>query len=169
MIVGRIRDQINRINETKKLANEKGAHPWYASMFDALYLAVGLTIVGSFYTWVVLEDFENALVYSPWWMDHAWAIADYIPIIYLGLIFLFAIDKFIILFIYIHSFILHKIMIGIQKLDIWYWRRTGKEAIVSNAFQKWNSKVGSVSSKKRKIIDYTLFFTILFFLFLKMT
>ena len=168
-MLGRIRNQIKKINDTKILANEKGAHPWYASMFDALYLAVGLTIVGSFYTWVALEDFENTLQYSPWWMEHAWTIADYIPIIYLGLIFLFAIDKFIILFIYIHSFILHKIMIGIQKLDIWYWRRTGKEAVVSNAFQKWNSKVGSVSSKKRKMIDYSLFFTILFFLFLKLT
>lgn len=168
-MLGRIRNQIKKINATKKLANEKGAHPWYASMFDALYLAVGLTIVGSFYTWVALEDFENTLLYSPWWMDHAWAVADYIPIIYLGLIFLFAIDKFIILFIYIHSFILHKIMIGIQKLDIWYWRRTGKEAVVSNAFQKWNGKVGRVDSKKRRIFDYALFFTILFFLFLKLT
>ena len=78
-MLGRIRNQIKKINATKKLANEKGAHPWYASMFDALYLAVGLTIVGSFYTWVALEDFENTLLYSPWWMDHAWAVADYIP------------------------------------------------------------------------------------------
>ena len=62
-MLGRIRNQIKKINATKKLANEKGAHPWYASMFDALYLAVGLTIVGSFYTWVALEDFENTLLY----------------------------------------------------------------------------------------------------------
>ena len=59
--------------------------------------------------------------------------------------------------------------IGIQKLDIWYWRRTGKEAVVSNAFGKLNSKVGRIDSKKRKMFDYALYCTLLVFLFLKLT
>ena len=169
MIIGLIRNQLERIKATKKLANEMGAHPWHASVFDALYLTVGLCIVGSFYTWVAIENFENTLMYVPTWFPIIWQIADYIPFIYLGVIFLLLIDKFIILFIHIHSFILKKIMIGIQKIDIWYWRRTGKEAVVTNAFGKFNNKVGGFDSKKRKVLDYTLYCGLLIFMFLKLT
>jgi len=169
MIIERIKSQIGKIKATRKLANEMNAHPWHASVFDALYLTVGLCIVGSFYTWVAIENFENALVYSPSWFPIIWQIADYIPFIYLGAIFLLVIDKFIIFFIHIHSFILKKIMIGIQKVDIWYWRRTGKEAIITNAFGKFNNKVGGFDSKKRKVLDYTLYCGLLIFMFLKLT
>ena len=168
-MLGRIKDQIEKIKNTKKLANELNAHPWHASVFDALYLAVGLTIVGSFYTWVAMDNFDDTLQYDTWWMDAAWSVADYIPFIYLGAIFLFAIDKFIIFFIHIHSFILRKILIGIQKVDIWYWRRTGKEAVISNAFNKLNTKAGRIDSRKRKMIDYSLYCGLLIFMFLKLT
>ena len=169
MIIRRIQDQIGRIKDTKKLANEMNAHPWHASVFDALYLAVGLTIVGSFYTWVAMENFENTLTYTPGWLNLAWQFADYIPFIYLGAIFLFAIDKFIIFFIHIHAFILRKVLWLIQKIDIWYWRRTGKEAIITNAFSKFNGKVGGFNSKKRKVLDYALYCGLLIFMFLKLT
>ena len=145
------------------------AHPWYASVFDALYLTVGLVIVGSFYTWVAMDNFDDTLQYQPWWMDMAWSVADYIPFIYLGIILLFAIDKFIIFFIHVHSFILRKILIGIQKIDIWYWRRTGKEAIITNAFNKFQGKSGRCDSKKRKIIDYTLYCSLLIYMVVKLT
>ena len=99
MIVGHIRDQIGRIKATKKLATELNAHPWHASVFDALYLTVGLCIIGSLYTWVAIEDWQNSLQYVPSWMPYVWQIADYIPLIYLAVIFLLVIDKFIIFFI----------------------------------------------------------------------
>ena len=169
MVIGQIRDQINRIKATKKLANELNAHPWHSSVFNALYLTVGLTIVGSFYTWVDMDNFDDTFTYTPAWVDLAWQFADYIPFIYLGAILLFAIDKFIIFFIHVQAFILRQILRGIQKVDIWYWRRTGKEAIITNAFNKFNGKVGGFDSKKRKVVDYTLYCGLLIFMFLKLT
>ena len=169
MIVGLIRNQINRIKATKKLANELNAHPWHASVFDALYLTIGLCIVGSFYTWVAMENIGDTFTYTPSWLNLAWQFADYIPLIYLAIIFLFVIDKFIIFFIHVHSFILKKMLIGIQKVDIWYWRRTGKEAVITNAFSKFNSKAGGFDSRKRKIVDYTLYCGLLILMLLKLT
>ena len=169
MIVKHIQDQLARIKATKKLANELNAHPWHSSVFNALYLTVALCVVGSFYTWVAMDNFDDTLQYQPWWMDAAWSVADYIPFVYLGIILLFAIDKFIIFFIHIQAFILRQILKGIQKVDIWYWRKTGKEAVITNAFNKFNGKVGGFDSKKRKIVDYSLYCGLLIFMFLKLT
>ena len=169
MIVKHIQDQLARIKATKKLAKELNAHPWHSSVFNALYLTVALCVVGSFYTWVAMDNFDDTLQYQPWWMDAAWSVADYIPFVYLGIILLFAIDKFIIFFIHIQAFILRQILKGIQKVDIWYWRKTGKEAVITNAFNKFNGKVGGFDSKKRKIVDYSLYCGLLIFMFLKLT
>ena len=168
LIISLIRSQIGKIKATRKLASELQAYPWHASVFNAIYLSIAIVIIGSFYTWVALEDYENTLTYVPYWLDNVWQIADYIPFIYLGIIFLFFIDKFIIFFIHIQSFILRNIMKLIQKIDIWYWRRTGKEAVITNAFMKFNGRVGGFDSKKRKIIDYALYSSLLFYMILKL-
>ena len=164
MIMYLIRKQISKIKNTKRLANEMNAHPWHASVFDALYLTIGIVVVGSFYTWVALDNFEQSMAYVPSWMPLVWQISDYLPFVYLGTILLFFIDKLIIMFIYIHSFILKKLMILIQKVDIWYWRRTGKEAVVTNAMWKTTGKYRKMSEKQRKIFDYSLYCGLLVFM-----
>ena len=164
MIMYLIRKQISKIKNTKRLANEKNAHPWHASVVDALYLTIGIVVVGSFYTWVALDNFEQSLAYVPSWMPLVWQISDYLPFVYLGTILLFFIDKLIIMFIYIHSFILKKLMILIQKVDIWYWRRTGKEAVVTNAMWKLTGKYRSMDTKQRKMFDYMLYCGLLVFM-----
>ena len=164
MIMYLIRKQISKIKNTKRLASEKNAHPWHASVFDALYLTIGIVVVGSFYTWVALDNFEQSMAYVPSWMPLVWQISDYLPFVYLGTILLFFIDKLIIMFIYIHSFILKKLMILIQKVDIWYWRRTGKEAVVTNAMWKLTGKYRSMDTKQRKMFDYMLYCGLLVFM-----
>ena len=55
-------------------------------------------------------------------------------------------------------------MILIQKVDIWYWRRTGKEAVVTNAMWKTTGKYRKMSEKQRKIFDYSLYCGLLVFM-----
>jgi len=61
-------------------------------------------------------------------------------------------DKIILFFIYVHSYANKLVLQGITKLDMYLWRKTGRDTVITNAIWKLQRKYMSRSKKERKIM-----------------
>ena len=147
------RDYIDKVKSTKKLAREKNVPVWHIPLANALGMIILTAVYMSVYTWIAIVDMENSFDYIPSWWNTFIGIANYLPLIYLGVLSFTVLDKVLIVFILFQASLTKSIFSGIQKLDHKIWRKTGKDSYVANKIwwvqQKW---MGLDKKKRQKIM-----------------
>jgi hypothetical protein len=65
------------------------------------------------------------------------------------------VDKIILFFIYVHSYANRLVLQGITKLDMYLWRKTGRDTVVTNFIWKLQRKYMSRSKREKNIMTMT--------------
>lgn len=143
------RDFWERIQDTKKFAREKNVPVWEIPLVNSIGIILLTSIYLSFYTWMAIP--ENVKP-EPFWWGTFIAIANWAPLIYLGLICLVMLDKVLRVFILFQAALTKLVMDGITKIDHKIWRKTGKDSYVANKIWKVQMKWMKMPKEKRKKI-----------------
>ena len=64
----------------------------------------------------------------------------------------YILDKIILFFIYLHAYANKLVLRGISKLDMYLWRKTGRDTVITNAIWKLQGKYMSRSKKQKKLM-----------------
>ena len=142
----------DRIKQTKKVARDKNVAIWLAPVFNSLIFTIYLSWQLSIGTWIVLDTWQNAQTYIPWYMDILWKVSSFSLTIFMTIITFTILDKIILFFIYVHAYANKLILQGINKLDMYLWKKTGRDAVFANAIWKIQRKFMSKSKKQRKLM-----------------
>ena len=147
------RDYIDKVKETKKLARDKNVPIWMIPFANAMGIILLTSIYLSVYTWIAIVDMENSFDYIPSWWIALVSIANWLPLIYLGVLSFTMLDKVLTVFILFQSALTKSIFNIIQKADHKIWRKTGKDSVIANKIwwvqQKW---MGLEKGQRRKIM-----------------
>ena len=86
------------------------------------------------------------------YLKFLWESSTYLFLVYFAIICVTILDKMIVIFIHVHAF-LNKITFKvINKLDMWLWKKTGKDSIISSALLRLQIKFQSMSLKRRRAV-----------------
>ena len=147
------RDYIDKVKETKKLARDKNVPMWMIPFANAMGIILLTSIYLSVYTWIAIVDMENSFDYIPSWWNTLVSIANWLPLIYLGVLSFTMLDKVLTVFILFQAALTKSIFNIIQKADHKIWRKTGKDSVIANKIwwvqQKW---MGLDKGQRRKVM-----------------
>ena len=147
------RDYIDKVKETKKLDRDKNVPIWMIPFANAMGIILLPSIYLSVYTWIAIVDMENSFDYIPSWWNALVSIANWLPLIYLGVLSFTMLDKVLTVFILFQAALTKSIFNIIQKADHKIWRKTGKDSVIANKIwwvqQKW---MGLEKGQRRKIM-----------------
>ena len=141
MAIPFLNNYIDKIKATKKLAREKNVPVWHIPLANSIGMLILTSIYMSVYTWVAIVDMEKNFDYIPFWWNTFTYIANWSPLIYLGVLCFTMLDKVLTVFILFQASLTKSIFNGIQKADHKIWRKTGKDSYIANKIwwvqQKW--------------------------------
>ena len=146
-----LKDYLQRIKDTKKLAREKNT-PWILPVFDSLVISVLFAWQMAVGSWMLLGNLSEAKVLQESFLKFLWESSTYYFLVYFGIICLTVLDKIIVIFIHIHGFLNKMTFKAINKIDMWLWKKTGKDSVVATAMLRFQIKFQSLSLKKRRAI-----------------
>ena len=141
-----------KIKDTKKVAQEKNIGVWLIPVFDALLITIYLSWQLSVGVWILLDTWQSAQPYVPWYMDSLWEVSSFSFTIFMSIITFTILDKIILFFIYLHAYANKLVLRGISKLDMYLWRKTGRDTVITNAIWKLQGKFMSRSKKQKKLM-----------------
>ena len=141
-----------KIKDTKKVAQEKNIGVWLIPVFDALLITIYLSWQLSVGVWILLDTWQSGQPYVPWYMDSLWEVSSFSLTIFMSIITFTILDKIILFFIYLHAYANKLVLRGISKLDMYLWRKTGRDTVITNAIWKLQGKFMSRSKKQRKLM-----------------
>lgn len=141
-----------RLKHTKKVAREKNVHVWAIPVFDSLLITVMISWEMSLATWILLDHWQNGHSYRPWYMESLWELSTFAVTAYMVIITLTILDKIILVFIYIHSYLNKLVFYLINRADMYIWKKTGRDSVFSNVLWRIQRKFMSRSKKQRRII-----------------
>ena len=141
-----------KIKDTKKVAQEKNIGVWLIPVFDALLITIYLSWQLSVGVWILLDTWQSAQPYVPWYMDSLWEVSSFSLTIFMSIITFTILDKIILFFIYLHAYANKLVLRGISKLDMYLWRKTGRDTVITNAIWKLQGKFMGRSKKQRKLL-----------------
>ena len=141
-----------KIKDTKKVAQEKNIGVWLIPVFDALLITIYLSWQLSVGVWILLDTWQSAQPYVPWYMDSLWEVSSFSLTIFMSIITFTILDKIILFFIYLHAYANKLVLRGISKLDMYLWRKTGRDTVITNAIWKLQGKFMGRSKKQRKLM-----------------
>tara|TARA_B100000929_G_scaffold269028_1_gene238285 strand:+ start:253 stop:762 length:510 start_codon:yes stop_codon:yes gene_type:complete len=152
------RDYIDRVKSTKKLARDKNVPIWMIPFANAMGIILLTSVYLSIYTWVAIVDVEASMTYVPYWWTSLVSVANWLPLIYLGIITFTVLPQVLTVFILFQAALTKSIFYGIQKLDHKIWRKTGRDSYLANKIwwvqQKW---MGLEKGKRRMIMACAMF------------
>lgn len=119
---------IQRIKDTKKLAREKNISNWITPVFESV-------LIISYLSWKI--------TFGDW----------FVTIVIVGIIVITLCGKVIIFFIHIHAYINKIVFQLISKLDMYFWRKTGRDTVITNFIWKLQGKYMSKSKRQKKILN----------------
>ena len=119
---------IQRIKDTKKIASEKNIGKWIIPVFESALVVAYLSWELTFGVWVA-------------------------AISLMGIVLLTIFDKVIIFFIHIHAYINKIIFQMIGKLDMYFWKKTGRDTVITNFIWKVQGKYMSKSKRQKKTLN----------------
>ena len=158
-----LRNYWQKIKATKKLARTKNTI-WILSVFDALVISVLFSWELSVGTWLLIENMSAANIFQDTYIKFLWDFSPYLFLIYFGVICLTLLEKIIVIFIHIHAFLNKLTYKAINKIDMWLWKKTGKDSIIATAMLRFQMKFQSMSlRKKRAIVLIAGMFLVLFY------
>ena len=140
-----------KIQDTRKFAREKNTI-WILSVFDALVISVLFSWQLSVGTWMFLDNLSTANVLSESSIKFLWESSTYFFLIYFGILCVTVLDRLIVIFIHMHAFLNNLTYKAINRIDMWLWRKTGKDSVIATAMLKFQMKFQSLSLKKRRAI-----------------
>ena len=146
----------NYLDKFKKIQSESDSS---LTFFICLANAFGLAYVGSwiisYHTWIFLGKVEslNPLLFE---------FSIHFPTIYFGIICLTVLDKMTFGLLIVSQFYQKIILIAIQHFDVYWWRKTGRQSIISEKLWRFQNKLSKTSRSERNKIF--LFFGSLLFL-----
>ena len=149
-----LKNYFQRIKNTKKFAREKNTH-WIFPVFDALVISVLFSWELSVGSWILLDRISQADVMQESFVKFLWESSTYLFLVYFAILCLTVLDKMIVIFIHIHAFLNRLTFKVINKIDMWLWKKTGKDSIISTALLRFQIKFQSLSLKKRRAIILT--------------
>ena len=141
-----------KIKDTKKVAQEKNIGVWLIPVFDALLITIYLSWQLSVGVWILLDTWQSAQPYVPWYMDSLWEVSSFSLTIFMSIITFTILDKIILFFIYLHAYANKLVLRVISKLDMYLWRKTGRDTVITNAIWKLQGKYMSRSKKQKKLL-----------------
>jgi len=142
----------DKIKQTKKIAREKNIGIWMLPVFNSLIFTMYLSWQLSIGVWILLDSWQSAQTYIPWYMDTLWKVSSFSITIFMIVITLTILDKIILFFIYLHAYANKLILQGISKLDMYLWKKTGRDTVFTNAIWKIQGKFMRRSKRQRKIM-----------------
>ena len=102
----------------------------------------------------MLDAWQSGQTYIPWYMDSLWEFSSFSLSIFMSIITFTILDKLILFFIYVHSYANKIVLGGIAKLDMYLWRKTGRDTVVTNFTWKLQRKYMGRSKRERKIMAF---------------
>ena len=146
-----LRNYWQKIKDTKKFAREKNTI-WILPVFDALVISVLFSWQLSVGAWILLGNLSTANMFSESYIKFLWESSTYFFLVYFGILCVTVLDKIIVIFIHLHSFLNNLTYKAINKIDMWLWRKTGKDSVIATAMLRFQIKFQSLSLKKRRAI-----------------
>ena len=137
----------------KKVARDKNVGVWWLPVFDSFLITIYLSWQLSVAVWILLDAWQGGQDYVPWYMDTLWEISSFSLTIFMSIITFTILDKIILFFIYVHSHANRLVLQGIAKLDMYLWRKTGRDTVITNFIWKLQRKYMSRSKRERKDYD----------------
>lgn len=133
-----IKDRLEKIKATKQVARDKNMPFWSIALFDTIIAGLALTLIFSSFTSMGILIYFDNLDYKPYYADML-VMNNYWVIGLWAFGFFMISDKMVVVFINIHALKIKYMALGIQKLDMYFWRKTGKDAPVSNMLLKFQT------------------------------
>ena len=146
-----LRNYWKKIQDTRKFAREKNSI-WILPVFDALVISVLFSWQLSVGTWMLLDKLSTSNVFSESYIKFLWESSTYFFLVYFGILCATVLDKLIVVFIHMHAFLNNLTYKAINKIDMWLWRKTGKDSVIATAMLRFQMKFQSLSLKKRRAI-----------------
>lgn len=141
-----IKDFVNKVKATKKVANEKNVHNWYNCVFHSVILILVASLGLSLLTMNLFIDSSTPIGEIP-------LAAALIPLAYGLLLSWLFLEKLILLHIKVFELINKYTLKAWQKLDMYWFRKYRKHSPLTEGLSKVQNKVSkfqSNSSKRRK-------------------
>lgn len=142
-----IKNFVDRIKATKKIANEKNVHNWYNCVLNSLILIMVSSFMLSLYTIILLADvtLDTTIGELLVGMD----IGLILPVVFgITLSYLF-LEKLIILHILIFEKLNKTIFKAWQRFDMWYYRKYRKTSPITENLAKIQGKLAKHQTTKR--------------------
>ena len=140
-----------KIQDTKKFAREKNTI-WILPVFDALVISVLFSWQLSVGTWMFLDKLSTANVMQESYIKFLWESSTYLFLVYFGILCLTVLDKIIVIFIHIHSLLNNLTYRVINKIDMWLWKKTGKDSVIATAMLRLQIKFQSMPLRKKRAV-----------------
>ena len=99
-----------------------------------------------------IVDIEKNFDYIPSWWNLFIDVANWLPLIYLGVLSFTVLDKVLTIFILFQAAVTKSIFNIIQKADHKIWRKTGKDSVIANKIWWVQQKWMGLDKKKRQMI-----------------
>lgn len=152
MVEKYFRNYISKIRDCKKYARQKNVAVWFIPLFDSLIITYFVSWTISYHTWVFMGNFQD-VAGSSIYMQWLWEASVYFPFMIWGGLVATVIPKLMRVMILVHHYAMKAVFIGINKFDLWYWRKYRKESFLANAIWKSQSQImGIDKQRKRQII-----------------
>ena len=149
-----LKNYFQRIKNTRKFAREKNTH-WIFPVFDALVISLLFSWELSIGSWIILDRISQADVMQESFVKFLWESSTYLFLAYFAILCLTVLDRMIVIFIHVHAFLNRLTFKAINKIDMWLWRKTGKDSVISTALLRFQIKFQSLSLKKRRAVILT--------------
>jgi len=146
-----LRNYWKKIQDTRKFAREKNSI-WILPVIDALVISVLFSWQLSVGTWIVLGNLSTANVFSESYIKFLWESSTYLFLVYFGILCLTVLDKIIVIFIHIHSLLNNLTYRVINKIDMWLWKKTGKDSVIATAMLRLQIKFQSMPLRKKRAV-----------------
>ena len=140
-----------KIKATKKLARERNTI-WVLPVFDALVVSVFFSWELSVGTWMFIENIRIANILQESYIKFLWESSSYLFLAYFGILCLTVLDKIIVIFIHIHSLLNNLTYRVINKIDMWLWKKTGKDSVIATAMLRLQMKFQSMPLRKKRAV-----------------
>ena len=142
-----IKDFVEKIKATKKVASEKNVHNWYNCVFHSMIIIMGSSMLLSLWTIIYLADITLDTTIGE--LLTGMQIGVFLPILYgIGLSYLF-LEKLILIHIHLFDKLNKTIFKLWQKFDMWYFRKYRKTSPVTENLAKFQQKVAKHQTSKR--------------------
>ena len=142
---------IDRVKETRKLAREKNVPNWYVCLLDAIVITIVFSSTSALYSYIAFDEWVQDLTYRPYWVDMISSAVDLFPLVF-AIPLLYKFDRLIIASILFHSWLNRKFMEIVSKLDHKIWKKTGKDAWLSDKMWKATRKFAKLPKRQRKFV-----------------